>query len=72
MPWQTPADEIDWDFSGPDNAKSEIRAAVGYLLKDAPGGDRGEIVWQVIAIVNQVARGPAGGLNPLDDAMPGG
>ena len=42
------------------------------MLKDAPGGDRGEIVWQVIAIVNQVARGPAGGLNPLDDAMPGG
>jgi hypothetical protein len=57
--------------SGSDNAKAEIRAAVGYLLKDAPGGDRGEIVWQVIAIVNQVARGP-GGLNPLDEGMPGG
>jgi hypothetical protein len=66
------SDEIDWDFSGPDNAKAEICAAVGYLLKDAPGGDRGEIVWQVIAIVNRVARGLPGGLNPLDDGMPGG
>jgi hypothetical protein len=58
--------------SGSDNAKAEIRAAVGYLLKDAPGGDRGEIVWQVIAIVNQVARALPGGLNPLEDGMPGG
>ena len=64
------SDELGWDFSGPDNAKAEIRAAVGYLLKDAPGADRGEIVWDVIAMVNQVAR--AGGLNPLDDGMPGG
>ena len=24
------SDEIDRDFSGPDNAKAEIRAAVGY------------------------------------------
>jgi hypothetical protein len=65
-------DEIDWGFSGSDNAKEEIRAAVGYLLKDAPGSDRGEIVWQVMAIVNQVARALPGGLNPLDDGMPGG
>jgi hypothetical protein len=42
------------------------------LLKDAPGGDRGEIVWQVMAIVNQVARALPGGLSPLDDGMPGG
>jgi hypothetical protein len=27
--------------SGPDDAKAEIRAAVGHLLKDAAGGDRG-------------------------------
>ena len=66
------SDEIDWGFSGSDNAKAEIRAAVGYLLKDAPGGDRGEIVWQVMAIVNQVARALPGGLSPLDDGMPGG
>ena len=66
------SDEIDWGFSGSDNAKAEIRAAVGYLLKDAPGGDRGEIVWQVMAIVNQVARALPGGPSPLDDGMPGG
>ena len=42
------------------------------MLKDAPGGDRGEIVWQVMAIVNQVARALPGGLNPLDDGVPGG
>jgi hypothetical protein len=65
------SDEIDWGFSGSDNAKAEIRAAVGYLLKDAPG-DPGEIVWQVMAIVNQVARALPGGPSPLDDGMPGG
>jgi hypothetical protein len=66
------SDELNWNFSGPDDAKAEIRAAVGYLLKDAPGGDRGDIVWDVIAIVNQVARALPGGRHPLDDGMPGG
>ena len=66
------SDELDWNFSGPDDAKAEIRAAVGYLLKGAPGGDRGDIVWDVIAIVNQVTRALPGGRHPLDDGMPGG
>jgi len=68
------SDEIDWDFSGPDNAKAEIRAAVGYLLKDAAGSDRGDIVREITAIVNEVARGlpPGAGQDPLDDGMPGG
>ena len=68
------SDEIDWDFSSPDDAKAELRAAVGYLLKDAAGSDRGDIVREVIAIVNEVARGlpPGGGQDPLDDGMPGG
>ena len=62
------SDEIDWDFSSPDDAKAELRAAVGYLLKDAAGSDRGDTVREIIAIVNEVARGlPAGG-----DGMPGG
>jgi hypothetical protein len=30
-------DELDWDFSGPDDAKAVIRAAVRYLLEDAAG-----------------------------------
>ena len=50
------SDEIDWDFSGPDDAKAEIRAAVGYLLKDAAGSDCGDIVREIIAIVNEAAR----------------
>jgi len=68
------SDEIDWDFSSPDDAKAELRAAVGYLLKDAAGSDRGDIVREIIAIVNEVARGlpPGGGQDPLDDGMPGG
>ena len=67
------SDEIDLNFSSPENAKAEIRAAVGYLLKDAAGSDRGDIVRAIIAIVNEVARGlPPGGQDPLDDGMPGG
>lgn len=67
------SDELDWDFSGPDAAKAEIRAAFGYLLNSAAGSDRGDIVREIIAIVNEVARGlPPGGQDPLDDDMPGG
>ena len=38
------SDEIDCDFSSAGDAKAELRAAVGYLLKDAAGSDRGDIV----------------------------
>ena len=66
--------EFDRNFSGPDDAKAEIHAAVGYLLKDAAGSDCGDIVREIIAIVNEAARGlpPGGGQDPLDDGMPGG
>ena len=66
--------EFDSNFSGPDDAKAEIRAAVGHLLKDAAGSDRGDIVREIIAIVNEAARSllPGGGQDPLDDGMPGG
>jgi hypothetical protein len=68
------SDEIDCDFSSAGDAKAELRAAVGYLLKDAAGSDRGDIVREIIAIVNEVARGlpPGAGQDPLDDGMPGG
>ena len=63
----------DWEFAGPDDAKAEIRAAVGYLLRGATGGARGDIVQEIIAIVRQVASGlPPQQGNPLDDDMPGG
>jgi hypothetical protein len=66
------SDELDWAFSGPDDAKAEIRAAVRYLLKDAAGSDRGDIVRQIIEIVGEAARGvPPGEHNSLDDGMPG-
>jgi len=38
------SDEIDYDFSRADDAKAELRAAAGYLLEDAAGSDRGDIV----------------------------
>jgi hypothetical protein len=68
------SDEIDCDFSSAGDAKAELRAAVGYLLKDAAGSDRSDIVREIIAIVNEVARGlpPGAGQDPLDDGMPGG
>ena len=63
----------EFHFNGEDDAKAEIRAAVGYLLKDAAGSDRGDIVREIISIVDEVARGlPPAGQDPLDDGMPGG
>jgi hypothetical protein len=63
----------DWEFAGPDEAKAVIRAAVEYLLRDATGGARGDIVQEIITIVRQVASGsPPEQGNPLDDDMPGG
>ena len=38
------SDQDDWEFAGPDDAKTEIRAAVRYLLRGATGGARGDIV----------------------------
>jgi hypothetical protein len=50
-------DDFDWDFANRDDAKAVIRAAVGYLLKDASGGDRGDIVREIVEIVHEVAQG---------------
>jgi hypothetical protein len=67
------SDQDDWDFAGPDDAKAEIRAAVAYLLNGATGSDRGDIVREIIEIVNEVARGlPPGAQDPFDDELPGG
>jgi hypothetical protein len=63
----------EFHFNDEDDAKAEIRAAVGYLLKGTAGSDRGDIVREIIAIVSEAARGLApGGQDPLDDGMPGG
>src|SRR5258705_12204181 len=67
------SDQDDWEFAGPDDVKAEIRAAVGYLLRGATGGARGDIVQEIIPIVRQVAGGlPPEQGNPLDDGLPGG
>ena len=68
------SDELDfWNFADKDDAKAEIRAAVEYLLRDATGGARGDIVQEILAIVRDAANGlPARETNPLDDDMPGG
>jgi hypothetical protein len=49
----------EFHFNDEDDAKAEIRAAVRYLVKDAAGSDRCDIVREIIAIVNEVARGRA-------------
>jgi hypothetical protein len=68
------SDEHDWNFVNADEAKTEIRAAVEYLLRGAAtGGTRGDIVQEIIAIVRQVASElPLEHGNSLDDGMPGG
>ncbi len=67
------SDELDWNFVDKDDAKAEIRAAVEYLLRDATGGYRGDIVQEIISIVRAVASGsPPGQPDPFDDDMPGG
>jgi hypothetical protein len=67
--WTAMSDQVDWEFAGRDDAEAVIRAAAGYLLKDASCGDRGEIV----EIVHEVAQGlPPGQPDSLDDDMPGG
>ena len=47
------SDERDWNFVNADEAKTEIRAAVEYLLRGATGGARGDIVQEIIAIVHE-------------------
>jgi hypothetical protein len=61
------------DFSGTDCARANIRAAVSYLLRGADDCDRGDVVRQISAIVNEEARSVApAGQNRLDEGMPGG
>jgi hypothetical protein len=67
------SDQDDWEFSCADDAKADIRAAVGYLLRGATDGVHGDIVQEIISIVRQVASGlPPGQPNSLDDGLPGG
>jgi hypothetical protein len=64
--------ECDWDFSGRDDAKAEIRAAVRYLLHGAAATDRDVVALEVMEIMREVGLPPPEQRNPLDDGMPGG
>jgi hypothetical protein len=67
------SDEFDWDFADADDAKAEISAAVTYLLHGAADSDRGDIVREIIEIVNEAAReSERGGSDPFEDELPGG
>jgi hypothetical protein len=65
------SDESDWDFENSDDAKAEIRAAVGYLLRNTSSADRADIVLELIQIVRDAANDVPPG-NSLDEGMPGG
>ena len=60
------SDQVDWDFAGADDAKAEIGAAVRYLLKDATGGVRADLVREIIGIVRDAADGLPRDQNPAD------
>jgi hypothetical protein len=65
--------EQDWNFANEDEAKTEIRAAVQYLLRGANGSARADIVLEIIKVVRDVANGslrePS---DPFDEELPGG
>jgi hypothetical protein len=58
--------QIDWDFAGDEDAKAEIGAAVRYLLKDATGSARGDVIRDIVEIVHDVANGRPPHPNPPD------
>lgn len=60
----------EFHFNDDHDAKAEIRAAVRYLLTNASGSDRGDIVREIAAILVEEARSL--GADPLDEGMPGG
>jgi hypothetical protein len=49
--------QLDLDFAGADDAKTEIAAAARYLLKDATGSTRSDIVREIMEIVGDIANG---------------
>ena len=52
-------------LDGTEDAKTAIRAAVQYLLKESSGSDRGDIVREIIEMVKEVVRGDDALLRPI-------
>lgn len=48
-------DQVNWDFAGDDDARAEIVAAVSYLLRDATGNARSDMVQEIIELVRNAA-----------------
>jgi hypothetical protein len=67
------SDKLEWNFADEDEARTEIRAAVQYLLRGAATGSaRADIVLEIVAIVRDVANeSPPELPDPFDD-VPGG
>jgi hypothetical protein len=60
-------------FRGPRGCQGGNPRAVLYLLKGTDGGDRRDIVREIVEIVTEVARGLSpGGQDPFEDEFPGG
>ncbi|MBR0694988.1 hypothetical protein [Bradyrhizobium lablabi] len=57
--------QLDSDFASDDRARAEIGAAVRYLLRDATGTTREEIVQAISEMVREVASGPLAPEMPL-------
>ena len=51
------SDELEWNFADEDEARTEIRAAVQYLLRGATGSARSVIANEVVNLVRLVAQG---------------
>jgi hypothetical protein len=60
------------EFFRQDDAKAKIRAAVEYLLRDVTGGTRGDIVQEIIAIVQSRTDYHRTSQTPWTMACPGG
>jgi len=58
------SDQVDWNFAGEADAKAGIGAAVRYLLRNATGSARGDIVRQTIEIVHDIANAPLSPRHP--------
>lgn len=60
------SEQIDLDFASDDDAKAEIGAAVRYLLKDAIGSGRGDVVREVVELVRNVGSGTLAPEHPTE------
>ena len=66
------SDEYNWDFHGAEDARAEIRAAVGYLVKGAAGSDRLTSCGISSRSCAKWRTPEAGQPDPFDEELPGG